>query len=391
MFLIYQEVITVNGFRINTNISSIHTYRQLNKTRSGLEKSLERLSSGLRINRASDDTAGLALSQRMRAEIGGLQQASSNASQSINMIQTAEGGLNEVHSLLTRMRELAVQASGDNITDNDRAGIDGEFTQLKSEITRIAESTEYDGISLLDATYNSNTVSMTHANTSSDLSGQGIQDISLSSSAATGTYTFTDITDAANNLQLTLSNGTSTETVVFNNAPATGATAVVNFDDLGISVTLNDLYDDADLSARTFEIEAGQANQFQLQIGADNITDNQLSFNINSSTASALSIQSSNVTTVANSRTAIDSLDTAIESISDSRSALGAMQNRLDFTISNIDHIAQNVQASESTIRDLDFAQQVGTFTKEQILIQAGTSMLAQANASSQSVLGLLG
>jgi len=380
----------MNGFRINHNISSMHTYRQLNKNKMDTEKRLERLSSGLRINRAGDDTAGMAISQRMRAEISGLQQASSNASQSINMIQTAEGGLNEVHSLLNRMRELAVQASGDNITDNDRAGIDGEFTQLKLEITRIAESTEYDGISLLDAAYNSNTVSMTHANTSSDLSGQGIQDISLSSSAATGTYTFTDATDASDDLKLTLSNGTSTETVVFNNAPATGATATVNFDDLGISVTLNDLYDDADLKARTFEIEAGQSNQFELQIGADNITDNQLSFSINSSTASALSIQSSDVTTVANARTAIDSLDTAIESVNDSRSNLGAMQNRLGFTISNIDHIAQNVQASESTIRDADFASEVSIFTKDQILVQAATSMLAQANASSQSVLGLL-
>jgi len=370
----------------------MHTYRQLNKTRGSLETSLERLSTGLRINRAADDTAGLALSQRMRAESRGLQQASANASQRVNMIQTAEGGLNEVHSILTRMRELAVQASSDNITDNDRASIDGEFDQLKSEITRIAESTEYDGISLLDAAYNSDTVSWTHANTSSDLSAQGVQDIALSNSVATGTYVFTDTTDATGDLKLQLGNGTSTQTVVFNNAPATGGSPVtVGFDQLGVSVTLNELYDDTDLNALTFEVVAGQTNQFALQIGADNVADNQMSFDIESATSSALGIQSADVNTLTTARSAVDSLDTAIESVNDSRSALGAMQNRLEFTISNIDHIAQNVQASESTIRDLDFAMQVSSFTKEQILIQAGTAMLAQANAASQSVLGLLG
>jgi len=369
----------------------MHTYRQLNKNKFDIETRLERLSSGLRINRAADDTAGLAISQRMRAEIRGLQQASANASQSINLIQTAEGGLNEVHSILTRMRELAVQASSDNVDDNGRASIDGEFDQLRSEITRIAESTEYDGISLLDATFNSDTVSWTHANTSSDLSAQGVQDIALSNSVATGTYSFVDTTDASNDLKLTLGNGTSTQTVVFNNAPATGGSPVtVGFDQLGVSVTLDELYDDTDLNARTFEVVAGQTNQFELQIGADNVTDNQLSFSVNSATASALGIQSADLSTLTTARDAVDSLDTAIETVNDSRSSLGALQNRLEFTITNLDHIAQNVQASESTIRDADFAAEVSLFTKDQILVQAATSMLAQANASSQSVLGLL-
>ena len=382
----------MNGFRINHNISSMHTYRQLNKNKFDIETRLERLSTGLRINRAGDDTAGLAMSQRMRAEVKGLQQASSNASQSINMLQTAEGGLNEVHSILERMRELAVQASGDNITDNDRASIDGEFDQLKSEVTRIAESTEYNNISLLDASYNSNSVSWTSGNTSSGLSAQGVEDISLSNSATTGTYTFTDTTEPdTSNLGLTLSNGTNTQTVVFNNAPSTGGNAtIVNFDRLGVSVSLNELYDDADLNSLTFEVEAGQANQFELQVGAENQANNQLSFDINSVTAASLNIESADLDSVTTARAAIVNLDTAIESVNDTRSTLGAMQNRLDFTISNIDHIAQNVQASESTIRDADFASEVSLFTKDQILVQAGTSMLAQANASAQSVLGLL-
>ena len=356
------------------------------RSQTSFEQSIERLSSGLRINRSKDDTAGLAISQRMRAEIRGLQQANRNASQSTNLIQTAEGGLEEIHSLLTRMRELAVQAGSDNITDTDRASIDLEFDQLRSEVTRIATSTEYNGMKLINGTFTGNSVSFTHANTSQTLTASGLQKVELSGTT-TGTYTFVD-TGAADG-QLTLGNGTVTQTVTFTNAPATGQTIKVNFSELGVELTLNDAYDDGGLDDAAFEVVAGSGGE--LQIGADNVSDNQLTFSIGDSTASGLSLNSADLSSVSNARSAIDALDTAIDTVNDERSTLGALQSRLEFTISNLDNIAQNIQASESTIRDADFASETANFARAQILVQAGTAMLAQSNAVSQNVLSLLG
>jgi len=375
-----------NGFRINNNITARGAYRMFSRSQTSFEQSIERLSSGLRINRSKDDTAGLAISQRMRAEIRGLQQANRNASQSTNLIQTAEGGLEEIHSLLTRMRELAVQAGSDNITDTDRASIDLEFDQLRSEVTRIATSTEYNGMKLINGTFTGNSVSFTHANTSQTLTASGLQKVELSGTT-TGTYTFVD-TGAADG-QLTLGNGTVTQTVTFTNAPATGQTIKVNFSELGVELTLNDAYDDGGLDDAAFEVVAGSGGE--LQIGADNVSDNQLTFSIGDSTASGLSLNSADLSSVSNARSAIDALDTAIDTVNDERSTLGALQSRLEFTISNLDNIAQNIQASESTIRDADFASETANFARAQILVQAGTAMLAQSNAVSQNVLSLLG
>ena len=381
----------MNGFRINTNTSSTNTFRQLTKSRGGLENSLERLSSGLRINRAADDTAGLAISQRMRADIRGLQQASRNASQAINLVQTAEGGMNEIHSILTRMRELAVQAASDNIGDDDRTNIQAEYVQLRDEISRIATSTEYDGEKLIDGTYNGNAVSYTAAGTSQTLTTNGVQEIVVSGSTSTGTYVMADTSSSDG--QLTMGNGTTTQTVIFYNAPTSGATIDINFDDLGIQLKLNDSYDDGDLNATTFVVEGTGDKSFQ--VGATNATDNQISLSIGNLQASSLGTTSNKLTdaslsTTTNARSAITTIDAAIEDVNDERTILGAAQNRLNFTISNLDNMSQNLQASESTIRDTDFALEISSFTRSQILVQAGTAMLAQSNASSQNVLALL-
>ncbi len=382
----------MQGFRINNNISSMNTYRQLNKSRGAMETSLERLSSGLRINRAADDTAGLAISQRMRSEIRGLQQASRNTSQAINLVQTAEGAMNEIHSILSRMRELAVQAGSDNIGDTDRTSINSEFSQLKNEISRIATSTEYNGEKLVNGSYNGNAVSYTASATSQSLTTSGVQEIIVSGSTSTGTYTVSD--SGSSDGQLTIGNGTTTQTVIYYDAPTSGSTINVYFDDLGIQLTLNDAYDDGDLDGVTFLVEGTGDKTFQ--VGADNATDNTISFSINNMQASALGsgsgsqLTDADLTSVTNARSALDIVDDAINDVNTERGTLGAIQNRFNFTISNLDNMAQNIQASESTIRDADFALEISSFTRNQILVQAGTSMLAQANASAQSVLSLL-
>ena len=375
----------VDGFRINNNITAMGALRLLNNSQGDLEKSIERLSSGLRINRAKDDTANLAISQRMRAEIRGLQQASRNASQSVNLIQTAEGGLNEIHNLLIRMRELSVEAASDNIGDSDRASIDLEFSQLRSEIDRIASSTEYNRTALIDGSFTGNAVSFTSANTSQTLTTNGLQKIALSG-ANTGTYT---LTDAAADGTLTLSDGAVTQTVTFTTAPASGQTIRVNFSELGVELTLNDAYDDGGLEAATFEIVAGTGGEFQ--IGANNTADNQISFTIGDASAAGLALTGASLANVSDARSAMDSLDAAIDVVNNERGTLGATQNRLEFAMSNLENIAQNIQAAESTIRDADFAAETAAFTRAQILVQSGTAMLAQANAVSQNVLSLLG
>jgi len=374
----------MEGFRINNNITAMNTLRLYGKSQGAFERTVERLSSGLRINRAKDDTAGLAIAQRMRAEIRGLQQASRNAEQSINMVQTAEGGLDEIHNLLIRMRELAVQAASDNISDADRASIDLEFDQLRSEVTRIATSTEYNGTKLIDGSFTGNSVSFGSANTSQTLTANGAQKIVLSG-AATGIFT---LADTASDGALTLGNGTITQTVTFTNAPASGQTIRVNFAELGVDLTLNDAYDDGNLDGATFEVIAG--NGGELQIGSDNTADNQLAFSIGDSTSSGLLIDTADLSILANARAALDSLDIAIDLVNDERSTLGALQNRLEFTISNLANTTQNIQASESTIRDADFASETAEFARSQILVQSGTAMLAQANAVSANVLSLL-
>jgi flagellin len=283
------------------------------------------------------------------------------------------------------MRELAVEAASDNIGDDDRASIDLEFSQLRLEIDRIATSTEYNGTSLIDGSFTGNSVSFGSSNTSQTLTTNGLQKIVLSG-ASTGTYT---LTDAGGDGALTLSDGTVTQTVTYTNAPTSGQTIRVNFTELGVELTLNDAYDDGDLDAATFEVVAGAGGEFQ--IGADNAADNQLTFSIGDSTSTGLSITTASLTNITDARSALDILDAAIDLINDERSTLGAMQNRLDFAISNLENISQNIQAAESTIRDADFAAETAQFTRAQILVQSGTAMLAQANAVPQNVLSLLG
>jgi flagellin len=271
------------GLRVNNNIAAFNAYRNLNTTDGAMSKSLEKLSSGLRINRAADDAAGLAISEGLRSQIGGLKVAVRNAQDGISVVQTAEGALTETHSILQRMRDLAVQAANDGALSNtDKAKADAEFQDLMDELDDIASKTSFNGTKLLDGTYT--------------------------------TKTFQVGSNAGDTLTVSISDM---------DAAALGASGAIS--------------------------------------------------------------------TAAGASAAINAIGSAIATVSTERAKLGAVQNRLEHKINNLNATVENLTASESRIRDTDMAQEMVSFTRSQILSQAGTAMLAQANQSSQGVLQLLG
>ena len=306
---------------INHNISALNAWRSLSQTNSAMAKSLEKLSSGLRINRAADDAASLAISEKMRGQIRGLNQAIRNAQDGISLIQTAEGALNETHSILQRMRELAVQAANDTLTQADRDQIQKEINQLTEEVQRIGVTTEFNTQRLIDGTY-ANKQLQIGANQSQTLT-VSIGDMRAASVAADGTV-------GSGALNLATSSGSSTT-----------------------QITL--VYIDTNGQLKT-------------------------------TTAYAAT-----VTSQADAQNAIKTFDDAINTVSTERAKLGAYQNRLQHTIANLGVAAENLTAAESRIRDVDMAQEMMNFTRYQILTQAGTVMLAQANMTPQAVLRLLG
>ena len=287
------------GLRINNNIAAQNAYRNLSVTDSQMSKSLEKLSSGYRINRAADDAAGLSISEGLRSQIGGLKVAVRNAQDGISVVQTAEGALTETHSILQRMRDLSVQAASTGSQDSDaRSAAQTEFAQLNKELDRIATTTAFGGQKLLDLGTNSST-------------------------GFTGIFQVGANSSDADQISVDLT------------ATAFGAvTAVSGFDSIGLGVSTLDLS------------TAGTA--------------------------------------------AISAIDTAIKGVSTARATLGAYQNRFEHTINNLNVAVENLSASESRIRDTDMAQEMVSFTRSQILTQAGTSMLAQANQAPQNVLSLL-
>jgi len=275
--------------RIVNNISAMNTNRVLGATDNAMGKTLEKLSSGLRINRAADDAAGLAISEKMRAQIRGMRQAVRNAQDGISFIQTAEGALNETHSILNRMRELTVQASNGIYTGEDKDKLQEEFNQLRAELDRIADTTEFNTQVLLNGTFS------------------------------------------------------------------------------GTSIA--------------FQVGANEGQRISTEIGSMRAADLGIT--------SGLSIGAGTSSTELDS--VLNAIDDAIDTVSAERSKLGAIQNRLEHTISNLSVTMENLAASESRIRDVDMAQEMTEFTKNQILMQSATAMLAQANMKPQAVLQLLG
>lgn len=382
--------------RVNNNIAAINSKRQLNANNRMLSNKLERLASGLRVNRAADDAAGLSIREGMRAEISGLKVNVSNAEQATNLLQVAEGSLNEVNAILVRMRELAVQSSSSTVNDQNRESIQAEFSQLTQEIDRIAQATSYNNQTLL--TGFGNTVNEGSSTAVSTSNTTGVTDVRISGAEA-GEYEFV----AADDGEVTLGNGSVTQTIrlatqLDGDDVATGTQIVANFDRLGVQVTLagagvdgaTGSYSDGDLEGTTIQIDSGTGGSFQ--VGPTDSAFNRIEVNVGDMTAtgSKLNLDDISVATLSSSRESITSIDLAITEVAAERGKLGAFQNRLSFTIAYTENEIENVQASEASISDADVAAEVTEFTRAQILSQASTAMLAQANVIPQNALALL-
>ena len=378
------------GMSVNTNVAALNSYRNLSVTDSQMNKSLEKLSSGFRINRAADDAAGLAISEGLRSQIGGLKVAVRNTQDGISVVQTAEGALTETHSILQRMRDLAVQAGNDTNDPASRNAIKAETDALGKELDRIAGSTSFNNVKLLDGNYKGKSFQVGYGTGTTDTISVSV--VSKGASAATTTW---DNGEAAATA--------ATATFTTGGVATTTAALTASTDANNIATQLNaDNAFKANYTARVTETGG-------LEIKAKNpaltgsIAITGAGITATGSTAVAagagtagfasndLGVDALDLSTAATATASINKIDTAIKSVSSARAELGALQNRFEHTINNLNVTAENLTASESRIRDTDMAMEMTNFSRTQILSQAGTSMLAQANQASQSILKLLG
>ena len=484
---------------VQHNITAMNANRMLGLTTGSLSKSTEKLSSGYRINRAADDAAGLTISEKMRKQIRGLDQASTNAEDGVSSVQTAEGALTEVHSMLQRMNELAVQASNGTNSTSDRQAIQDEISQLNTEIDRVAETTKFNETYLLKGGDGTKEVTMnghdaglkgtltdgaTEATFTLEKGALDIgkkvtiggkeytigatpddakklitagEDTAMKSYTINGTEykmgatnvfaadgttklkksdltgqaadtadaTLADLQDVAKKAGTTVSDGTTTITVMTDAKKADGTNGSDNIDDTDSSIITADKalalmknellaankigVDDATSvnvsdpaaydsnTASSFTITKGTAKvadrlSFNLHVGSDADMTNKINVNIETMNSAYLGIKGLNVADDSgNAATyAIDAIADAVAKVSEQRSALGAVQNRLEHTIDNLDNVVENTTSAESRIRDTDMAEEMVNYSKNSILQQAGQSMLAQANQANQGVLSLL-
>jgi len=392
------------GVRINTNIEALNAQRNLGNTAVQFAKSVEKLSSGLRINRAADDAAGLAISEKLRAQVRGLTQAQRNAQDGISMVQTAEGALTEVQAMLQRMRELAVQASNSTLSSSDAQSVNTEITALKAEIDRVAGSTTFNGQYLLTGAL---TVSQSGGTAIVGLSlpttvAASISAVDVSGAKASTTYTLSSQTGG----KLTLSDGAgNSQQVTLDATIGADGTMAINFSTLGVKITVvgaaaktaGDLA--TDLDGKTVITGSGSSANFQIGANASDVL--AVSFADARTSAAGYGTLAADISSfssatgsgsgiIAAAQALITSVDTALAYVSTTRGNFGAVQNRLEYTVRSLGVSAENLAASESRVRDLDVAAEMVTFTKTQILQQAGTAILAQANQAPQSVLSLL-
>ena len=375
---------TTMGLRINQNIDALNSYRNLSVTQGQMSKSLEKLSSGFRINRAADDAAGLAISEGLRSQVGGLKVAVRNAQDGISVVQTAEGALTEVHSILQRMRDLSVQAANDTNSSQARAAIGTEVSQLQGELTRIAGSTNFNGTKLLDGTAHSKDFQVGAGSASAD------NVISFNFDTANVAGVATALTAGGGNAYAVVTPTAVTGNWTFSTTGVVSSVTVA----MGAAGSLTSVQDVADqlngdsAFAANFKATVDDANELVVQAtngGTLAVTAPGTGGAAGSAVAGGISFN-----TAAEARSAIDAIDTQITSISTARANLGAVQNRFEHTINNLNVAVENLSASESRIRDTDMAQEMMSYTRSQILSQAGTAMLAQANSAPQSVLSLL-
>ena len=455
---------------VQHNLQAMNANRMLNITTGSQSKSAEKLSSGYRINRAADDAAGLSISEKMRKQIRGLDQASTNAEDGVSAVQTAEGALTEVHSMLQRMNQLAVQSANGTNSETDRKAIQDEIDQLTKEIDRVSETTKFnetyllkgDGTETVKETVNVQAEAEVKVK-ASYVAGKGVDKVQLKQGSqapkwyAKGSATALSADEVLNMLEVdtngdvVLKKGVELFADPANTTNQFGAqladkkvdnTAVQALYEKGSSKlsTTNDatgVIDDADLAGKFntdgsmkdrlyaqndngqwVEVGAEQISKFvnitpgkdavqggpqevtkevtkalelNLHVGADSNDTNKINLKIESMSAKNIGVEGLKVDTEENATNAIDTISAAIQKVSDQRSTLGAVQNRLEHTIANLDNVVENTTSAESRIRDVDMAEEMVEYSKNNILAQAGQSMLAQANQATQGVLSLLG
>ncbi|QEY34357.1 flagellin [Caproiciproducens galactitolivorans] len=409
--------------RIQHNISALNANRMLGINNDKVSKNLEKLSSGYKINRAGDDAAGLAISEKMRGQIRGLDQATNNANDGISLVQTAEGALNETASILQRMKELATQSSNGTYQNAvDRENISKEVESLKSEITRIATSTNFNKINLLDGSLDlGSTATATIGTTKVTLNGVAKLSTTtpVTGASAAATVTFADgkdnasgsITAAFNDATggLTITLGTKDTEASFTAEQITAAVraAAAAYANGGTTnaLEISKAYSSFEVkfegtitgtagssltaAAATMAASTGN-NGLTLQIGASYSADQQVNLKIGNMSTAGLGLTSVKVDTQENALAAISTIDAAINIVSGTRADLGALQNRLEHTVSNLGVTSENLTSAESRIRDVDMAKEMMDMTKNNVLAQAAQSMLAQANQQPQNVLKLL-
>ena len=443
---------------VQHNMQAANANRMLNVTTSAQSKSTEKLSSGYRINRAADDAAGLTISEKMRKQIKGLDRASTNAEDGVSAVQTAEGALTEVHSMLQRMNELATQSANGTNSSTDRKAIQDEIDQLTTEIDRVSETTKFnetyllkgdgaekehnvnahdaglDGVTLTDKGDEVEvTLKTLNAGDKISIAGKNYtigatpdEAKGLYAKAKAGekvtvggtTYEIADKTDAAKgqitiaDLDQQIAKGT---TVEYGNKKVHVVDETTGIDDNDSSIiTAAKAYEletaeivkassigtdtnatAGNLTDNKFTLTKGKVNyndalSFNLHVGADADMTNKITVNIDSMNSAGLGVKGIKADTEQDATYAIDAIADAISTVSSQRSALGAVQNRLEHTINNLDNVVENTTSAESRIRDTDMAEEMVNYSKNNILAQAGQSMLAQANQSNQGVLSLL-
>ncbi|MDH8678584.1 flagellin [Fusibacter bizertensis] len=395
--------------RINNNLMAMNTHRQLGINNAQGAKSIEKLSSGYRINRAGDDAAGLAISEKMRGQIRGLDQASRNSQDTISLIQTAEGALNESHAILQRMRELSVQSANDTNTDSDRKALQGEVKQLVSELDRIGNTTEFNTKKLLEGSAKGVTEAVNGAmrvnnNSAVTLTTTAADAKVASSSKVNGAYMLIRVsgtvssggTITANDWKVVGPDGTSAApaAATLNIAASTitvGTGITGSATTITSSANLNSLKVGDSITFVFGKYEAASSSLGGSIMGQIGANSGQTAFiSMGDMRSAALGVDKVDISTKFGAQVAIETVQGGLEKVSAQRSSLGAMQNRLEHTIKNLDTAGENLQASESRIRDVDMAKEMMNFTKNNILTQAAQAMLAQANQAPQGVLQLL-
>ena len=381
---------------VQTNNAAVTALKHLNTNSMNMNKSLERLSSGFRINSAADDAAGFAISSKLDSQNVRLKAAALNATQAQAMVKTADAGVNEIQNMVVRLQSLATQAMSAN-NGGELASLDAERGKLESAINKIAANTEYNGTKLLNGSAGS---AITAGSTVDDTVTNGISSIVANGAASNTTFTISFVDQAAATSftagdSIRVSDGTNTASVTIATLPTAQATQTVSV--LGFDITLNASISAATTAAGTGSIastgtlvtDTGAASVFQ--VGAATGVDNQVSVAFsNSYTTTGLGISGANdLTTVAGATAYAGELSDALSSLVTQRADLGATQNQLSFVAANLATSIEQATASVSSIRDADMAAEMANFTKNQILTQAGTSMLAQANQAAQNVLSL--